>query len=287
MLDHPTLIGQSVRGRRGVMGWEGPRGSRGALGLEGKQGKQGKVGPRGFKGDPGKDGIDTDIEKLKPLAAEAVSAHEKEYDHSLIDPYLIGSKELDEENIGDKKVLQFDEKSNKIVYATIKDISKKLAPHLLGRGFTLPTQTGNSGKFLTTNGLIASWGAAATDTFTAENKDSVTILAGQPVSAHSSGTGIIRAVATANTTRVLALATESIAAGATGTFLASGMLTLTDWTSVTGATTLVARATYLLSATTATLTTTAPTTTGYIVQQVGSSVAPDTLHVFINQTILL
>ncbi len=149
------------RGKMGIMGWEGKegnRGPRGALGLEGKEGKmgpKGEKGDKGGKGDSGKDGLDTDMEILKPLVASSVSSHEKTYDHSLIDPFLVGSKKVSEKDIGDKKFLQFDAKTNTLVYATIKEIKKDMT--FPGRGFSLPAQAGNAGKYLMTDGVEPSW----------------------------------------------------------------------------------------------------------------------------------
>lgn len=155
--------GDSIVGPRGAMGLEGetgPRGEkgekgdRGSLGLEGVKGDRGL---RGAKGTDGKDGKDADLSEVKILALDTISKHEKEFDHSLIDPFLIGSKELDESGIGDKKVLQYHAKTQKIIYTTIKETIGK--GNFMGSGFRLPSQDGNAGKFLQTNGTLSSWAA--------------------------------------------------------------------------------------------------------------------------------
>ncbi len=104
------------QGEQGIEGPMGPQGEKGPIGLEGEIGP---MGPRGPKGEKGDQGDDADPENVIPFAEAVVKVHEKKFDHSLIDPFLIGSKRLDEKNIGKDKFMMFDGK--KIVYSEIKD----------------------------------------------------------------------------------------------------------------------------------------------------------------------
>lgn len=183
----PGLKGDT--GDRGIQGWDGeqgeqgeqgPVGPRGPIGLEGEQGVKGDRGPKGEKGDDGKDGkagkdgkdAELDYAKIEKTSSFAVKAHEKTFDHTLIDPFLIGTKKLSESGMSDGQVITYDSKSDKLVYTTVGQVASKVLAHLpiVGRGFTLPSQTGNSGKFLRSGGTKGSetWasssGAVATDT---------------------------------------------------------------------------------------------------------------------------
>ncbi len=122
--------------------------------------------------------------------------------------------------------------------------------------------------------------------FDAENKSGATLAAGTAVAIHSSGTGTIKAIATAYGTLTVGLAAESTASAVSGDVQTSGPFTLANWTAITGTTELVARGRYYLSATTAgTLTTTAPSTG--IVQFVGVAISPTTLDIDPGEGILL
>lgn len=151
------------RGEQGVQGFEGPRGPRGPIGLEGERGpkgERGERGERGEKGERGKDGKDgkdavIDYAKVEKTAAFPLKEHEKKYDHNLIDPFLIGTKKINESAIGDGKVLQYDKKTDKIVYRDIKNVTNVI--HQGGGGTTLPSQSGQAGKFLMTDGTHLMW----------------------------------------------------------------------------------------------------------------------------------
>ncbi len=116
------------------------------------------------------------------------------------------------------------------------------------------------------------------NTFEAENKSGATLAVGAVVAPHSSGTGTIKAIATAYGTLAIGLARASTANGVSGVVQTTGPFTMSDWTSIAGATELTARAKYYLSPTTAgTITTTCPTTGGHVIQLVGVAVSPTTL----------
>jgi hypothetical protein len=127
-----------------------------------------------------------------------------------------------------------------------------------------------------------------TATFDAENKSGGTLSAGIVVATHSSGSGTVKAIATAFGTLAIGLAAESTLSSVSGEVQTSGSLTLSDWTAITGATELVARGRYYLSAATAgLLTTTAPSTVGHIIQLVGVAISPSTLDIDPGEGILL
>lgn len=166
------------------------------------------------------------------------------------------------------------------------------ASKLIGRGSGgagIPEEISlGAGLTLTGNTLSASGGGGGgSSEYTAENKDSVTIRAGQPVATHSSGTGVIRASSASVGVSCSGLATADIAVGASGSIQTGGPLTLADWTNVTGAASLSARTVYFLSGTPANLTDTPPSTTGECVQVIGRSIGLDTLRIEIEVPILL
>lgn len=123
--------------------------------------------------------------------------------------------------------------------------------------------------------------------FSAQNKDSVTILKGQPVAVHSSGTGIVRASATNNGKNTIGLVAQDIDINFSGNVSTSGPLTQADWTNVTGGSLLATIAVYYLDTVAGRLTVTPPTATGNVVQFVGRALTPNTLDIAIEQTTLL
>ncbi len=157
------------KGEQGIQGFEGTRGPRGPMGLEGEKGDKGdpggpkgpsgSVGPKGEKGERGPkgmdgiDGKDADQSTIRPIVAVVVSEHEKKFNH---DPFLVGSKKLSEAGLEDGQVITYDLKSDRLIYTTMKQVAAKVSK-LSGRGLSLPSQSGNSGKFLTTDGQRSSW----------------------------------------------------------------------------------------------------------------------------------
>lgn len=144
------------RGEQGVQGFEGRRGPRGIMGFEGKPGKD---GAKGDKGDPGKDGT-ANMDEVKAIAEliakDERREHEEQFDH---DPFLLGTKKVSEAGMLDGMILTFDAKANRLFYAKPKAQASKTTTG--GRGLSLPSQSGNSGKFLTTDGERASWDTPA------------------------------------------------------------------------------------------------------------------------------
>lgn len=117
------------------------------------------------------------------------------------------------------------------------------------------------------------------ENFTAENKDAVTILAGQPVTIHSSGTGIVLADATVKATACVGLALVDVAPTVIGVVSTDGPFTLADWTSVIGAVTLATKGRYFLDDVAGKLTTTPPTAFDNISQFVGKALSPTRLEI--------
>jgi hypothetical protein len=124
---------------------------------------------------------------------------------------------------------------------------------------------------------------------TAQNKGLVTILKGQAVAAHSSGTGIILANASTSSKNAIGLAGQSIAPSASGIVILSGPFTLSDWTAITGTVSLSALAVYYLDVTDGQLSTSPPSVagSGNVVQFTGRSISVDTLDLLIDPAILL
>ncbi len=155
---------EGPQGEQGIQGFEGPAGPRGPMGLEGeagKHGKDGKPGGKGERGSDGRDGQDADFTIIRPIAKVVVEDHEKRFDHTLINPFIVGSKKLSEAGMKDGMVITFDEKNDKLIYTEIKQVASKIN-RLAGRGLSLPSQSGNSGKFLTTDGSHSSWATVNT-----------------------------------------------------------------------------------------------------------------------------
>lgn len=119
------------------------------------------------------------------------------------------------------------------------------------------------------------WALVNSANRTAENKGLTTMLPGQLVSVHSSGTGVILASAASPAGLSVGVVVASISPGNAGPTQAVGMLTLADWTAATGTQALAANAPYYLSATPGLMTTAAPTVG--IVQSVGQAVDPQTM----------
>ncbi len=169
------------RGERGIMGLEGPMGPegpqgetgpeglegetgpQGPIGLEGEQGPKGDRGPKGDKGDTGKDGKDgkaADMSFARTVAdvasKDAIKVHEEKFDHTKIDPFLIGTKKLSEAGMKKGDVLTF-EGDDRVGYTTISQITSKVKSSI-GRGISLPSQSGNEDRFLQTTGTGSFWG---------------------------------------------------------------------------------------------------------------------------------
>ena len=112
------------------------KGDKGDKGADGKQGKDGRDGKDGKDGINGKDGAD---------GKDGVSVRDAkiDFDGSLVITLSTGQ----ELNVGEVVAPELQER--------IKLVTSG------GAGTVLPDQSGNSGKYLTTNGSVLSWGSVA------------------------------------------------------------------------------------------------------------------------------
>lgn len=167
LLLNPMIKGaKGERGFTGQDGKDGINGKDGAAGRDGKDGLPGTDGKNGAEGKRGRDGKDgnANLAEVINIAIAQVMDHEKKHDHALLhDSLIIGSKVVDEANVAEGKILQVQGK--KLVY---KPLPKFQGQQIHGGG--LPSQTGNSGKFLTTDGLQASWDAPSSAVSFADNE---------------------------------------------------------------------------------------------------------------------
>ena len=136
-------------GRDGINGKDGKNGKDGR---DGKQGIQGTKGQDGINGRDGVDGVD---------GVSVTSAH-IDFDGSLI----IGLSSGVELNVGEVLAPSLAESIKVITNGggTSQSVLDTLASLQTQITNLIPSQTGNSGKFLTTNGTTTSW--SSTPTFT-------------------------------------------------------------------------------------------------------------------------
>ena len=133
-------------------GRDGIDGKDGRDGKDGKPGKNGAVGPRGADGKDGRDGVN---------GSDGVSVTDAriDFDGSLIIS-LSSGREI---NVGEVvapdlaeriKVITNGGGTSQSVLDTLTDLQNQIDN-------LIPSQTGNSGKFLTTNGTSLSWASVA------------------------------------------------------------------------------------------------------------------------------
>ena len=115
---------------------------------------------------------------------------------------------------------------------------------------------------------------------------SVDLKAGQAVYANGLGQLALATATIYGTTKVLGLVVADTATGFVADVTAS-VLTLTDWTPVTGASTLTAGAQYYLDLTVGSLSTVAPSSTGQALVFVGKAISTTTIEVSVSFPILL
>ena len=119
-------------GPTGDKGDQGPKGEQGDRGLDGINGRDGIDGKDGVDGETGKDGISVVDAKI-------------DFDGSLV-LYLSNGSEI---NAGEITPAQAEG-----VYTMLKNGAASLNE-------LLPTQTGNSGKYLTTDGVNTTWSSVS------------------------------------------------------------------------------------------------------------------------------
>lgn len=165
-------------GRDGIDGRDGRNGK------DGKNGRDGAPGPRGADGAPGKDGVD---------GTDGVSVTDAriDFDGSLI----IGLSSGREINVGEVIAPTLAEQIKVITNGggTSQSVLDTLTSLQTQINTLIPSQTGNSGKFLTTDGTSTSWatvgggGGSGTVTSVAQSfTGGIVSVSGSPVT--TSGT---------------------------------------------------------------------------------------------------
>lgn len=98
-------------------------------------------------------------EEVSEISEEKVIEHEQRYDHKLLhDPFLLGTKKVDQSNIKDKRFLRYDSKQNRIIYDDLPVINFPPNPKTylsMGIGNNVPNGTEGSVLFIGTNGNLA------------------------------------------------------------------------------------------------------------------------------------
>ena len=147
-------VGTSIEKRVASIkdGRDGINGKDGRDGKDGKNGKDGAVGPAGRNGTPGRDGIDG-------ANGISVTSARIDFDGSLIIS-LDNGREI---NVGEVvapdlaeriKVITNGGGTSQYVLDTLTSLQSQITA-------LIPSQTGNSGKYLTTNGTSTSWASIA------------------------------------------------------------------------------------------------------------------------------
>ena len=128
-------------------GKDGKDGKNGKDGLDGKQGLQGSNGQNGRDGRDGLDGTD----------GISVTSARIDFDGSLV----IGLSSGAELNVGEVVAPDLEESIKVITNGggTSQSVLDSIASLQTQINALIPSQTGNSGKYLTTNGTTTSWGS--------------------------------------------------------------------------------------------------------------------------------
>jgi hypothetical protein len=134
---------------------DGRDGSDGKDGRDGKDGKAGRDGTKGDKGDSGRDGRDG----VDGVDGISVTSARIDFDGSLIITLSSGV----ELNVGEVVAPDLAERIKVITNGggTSQSVIDTLASLQTQITNLIPSQTGNSGKFLTTNGTALSWSSVA------------------------------------------------------------------------------------------------------------------------------
>jgi len=134
---------------------DGRDGANGKDGRDGKDGRSGKDGAKGDRGDAGRDGRDG----VDGADGVSVTAARIDFDGSLVITLSTG-REL---NVGEVVAPDLAERIKVITNGggTSQSVLDTLASLQTQINNLIPSQTGNGGKFLTTNGSTLSWGNVA------------------------------------------------------------------------------------------------------------------------------
>jgi hypothetical protein len=248
------------KGDKGDAGERGPKGERGLQGERGPQGSTGFSGPAGAQGPAGSNGVGV------PAGGTAGQVLAKIDGSDYNTEWVTGGSGADE-------LVKISSNDTTAGYLNGKLVA--------GLGVSFVENNDGANETLTVS-------ASVVFEYSAENKDSVQIKQGMAVTTHSSGTGIIRALADSTATRCVGFAVTQSNVGFNSVVRTSGILTLSDWTDIIGSVNLSAAAVYFLDpVNNGMITDTATTTTGDIVQRVGHALSPTSLEIEIEQPILL
>jgi hypothetical protein len=134
---------------------DGRDGINGKDGRDGKDGKSGRDGAKGDKGDAGRDGIDG----VDGVDGISVTSARIDFDGSLVITLSSGV----ELNVGEVVAPDLAERIKVITNGggTSQSVLDALASLQTQITNLIPSQTGNSGKYLTTNGTALSWASVA------------------------------------------------------------------------------------------------------------------------------
>ena len=134
---------------------DGRDGINGKDGRDGKDGRSGKDGAKGDKGDAGRDGRDG----VDGVDGVSVTSARIDFDGSLVITLSTGV----ELNVGEVVAPDLAERIKVITNGggTSQSVLDTLASLQTQIDDLIPSQTGNSGKFLTTNGSALSWASVA------------------------------------------------------------------------------------------------------------------------------
>lgn len=260
-----------IQGERGLTGAAGEQGIEGKRGLTGAPGDVGRRGPRGERGLIGAPGVD----------GKAGAAIVWRGEWSATARY----------NLND--AVGFDGSS----WIAIRGSTNVVPP---GDAWNLLAAEGRSGGVGSDGaagapgiqglpGLNGEDGADGDDasTYAAENKNGTTLLAGQPVATHTSGTGVVAASAANGTLPCVGLIVADTIASVSGDVRTDGIVTMADWSAVIGAVSLTRGRYYLDPVTPGMLTQVAPTSAGQLVQAVGYAVDASRLDISFSTSIRL
>jgi hypothetical protein len=147
-------VGNSIEKRVASI-QDGRDGADGKDGRDGKDGKNGRDGAKGDRGERGQDGIDG----VDGNDGVSVSNARIDFDGSLIITLSSGV----ELNVGEVVAPDLAERIKVITNGggTSQSVLDTLASLQAQITALIPSQTGNSGKYLTTNGTTLSWGTVA------------------------------------------------------------------------------------------------------------------------------
>lgn len=135
--------------------------------------------------------------------------------------------------------------------------------------------------------LNAASNGGSASTYTAENKDSITLIKGTPVTQDGSGVGFIRASSSVNGSFCVGLVANNTAHLVSGPVQIDGVIELDDWTLIAGSISLIPKASYFLSSTPGKITSDPNSSPGLFLQKIGVSVDSQTLEILLGLTILL